>query len=136
MMKLKEPPPQPPQNLPPSSPIIKQEEIKKERLFSTSSTSMNEEDDDDDEGMSDVDEEASALEQMMVSKQSIKIEPTTTNSSSIKMESVMSPQKVQKETKKSTISPTKTKKSILHEDLELSESSSGDDEIKNYFSGH
>ena len=52
MQKLKAPPPPP----------IEQVEIKKERLFSTSSTSMN----DDDEDMFDVDEEASALEQMMV----------------------------------------------------------------------
>uniref|UniRef100_A0A914L4Q7 Ell-associated factor Eaf n=1 Tax=Meloidogyne incognita TaxID=6306 RepID=A0A914L4Q7_MELIC len=58
MMKLKAPPP---------SPIKIKEEIKKERLFSTSSNSMNEEEEeDDDEDMFDVDEEASALEQMMV----------------------------------------------------------------------
>ncbi|KAL7078664.1 hypothetical protein ACQ4LE_002537 [Meloidogyne hapla] len=119
MMKLKEPPP--------PSPIKIKEEIKKERLFSTSSTSMNEEDDDD-EDMFDVDEEASALEQMMVSKQSnsqISVVEQTSNSS-IKIETI-SPQKIQNkniEINKKLISPSKSKKSILHEDLELSESSS------------
>jgi hypothetical protein len=59
IQKLKAPPPSPQ--------VEKQVEVKKERLFSTSSNSMNEDEDgDEDEDMFDVDEEASALEQMMV----------------------------------------------------------------------
>nr|CAD2201433.1 unnamed protein product [Meloidogyne enterolobii] len=132
MMKLKAPPP---------SPIKIKEEIKKERLFSTSSNSMNEEEEeDDDEDMFDVDEEASALEQMMAPKQSnshisvaeqpllnsIKVEQ-----SSIKIEAI-SPQKManneQNLTENIKKSPSKNnKKSILHEDLELSESSSSEE---------
>ncbi|CAK5062201.1 unnamed protein product [Meloidogyne enterolobii] len=132
MMKLKAPPP---------SPIKIKEEIKKERLFSTSSNSMNEEEEEDDEDMFDVDEEASALEQMMAPKQSnshisvaeqqpllnsIKVEQ-----SSIKIEAI-SPQKManngQNLTENIKKSPSKNnKKSILHEDLELSESSSSEE---------
>uniref|UniRef100_A0A914LUT6 Candidate secreted effector n=1 Tax=Meloidogyne incognita TaxID=6306 RepID=A0A914LUT6_MELIC len=99
-----------------------------------------EEEEDDDEDMFDVDEEASALEQMMAPKQSnshisvaeqpllnsIKVEQ-----SSIQIEAI-SPQKManneQNLTENIKKSPSKNnKKSILHEDLELSESSSSEE---------
>lgn len=88
----------------------------KERTFSISSTSMNG-DEEHDEG--DDDEDVSALEQLMASKTDndvVKEKPQVITKSSLTNEN-FSPIKTQKG----------LQKSILHEDLQLSESSDGED---------